>query len=130
VSFFRRSITPQFVLPIGTLLLLLVAGIVYRDISSAQTDGRQALRARAELTSQIVAGGLADALWNMDQSAAKGLLEALHRDGDFLAAAIIDDKGRPVASEGEMPKDDTGVVLTKAPVFHEGKILVPGIRAE
>jgi methyl-accepting chemotaxis protein len=123
VSFFRRSITPQFVLPIGTLLLLLVAGIVYRDISSAQTDGRQALRARAELTSQIVAGGLADALWNMDQSAAKGLLEALHRDGDFLAAAIIDDKGRPVASEGEMPKDDTGVVLTKAPVFHEGKIL-------
>ncbi len=123
MGFVRRSITPQFVLPIGALLLLLIAAIAYREISSAQTEGRQALRARAELTSQIVAGGLADALWNMDEAAAEALLKALRQDSDFVAAAIVDDKGRPVAAEGKMPAEGSSIVLTKAPVLREGKTL-------
>ncbi|MFD1625142.1 methyl-accepting chemotaxis protein [Azospirillum griseum] len=95
-----RTLAMRVVLPIAllvsVLMCLTVVGVAMMNIG----DAREALDDRAELTTRIVASGLTEALWNVDQDAAAAQLAALADDPDYVGSRIVDAKGGVFVSNG------------------------------
>lgn len=88
-----RSLPARIVASICLALLIVTATATAAAISYAGRDARRALADRARQTVALLAGGAAEALWNMDAAAAAALLAPLERDPDFAGARIADADG-------------------------------------
>lgn len=120
MNFISRSILRQFLATTCLLVLVLVGLAVYRNILSAETDGLETLNRRAEVSARVMASGLADPLWNLDVETVAVMIKALREDRDFLAAEVMDSKGKRLVLDGS---EDLGAAAVRlsVPVMHEGK---------
>lgn len=96
-----RSLTIRIVTPIAMLLIVLVIAGVVGLARINSVDGRTAIEQRAQVTTQIIAGGLAAPLWDVDKAAAITQLAGLANDPDYLSSQVMDAKGNPFASHGD-----------------------------
>ena len=121
-KFIRRSFALQFVVPIG-LFLAVVAGLaVYNDISARESEGVGALRSHAKLTAMLEAGSVAVPLWNVDKPGMESAIATLTADPDFVAATVLDDKGKPVVQKGTPPEAKTpGIIESVETIQNEKK---------
>jgi methyl-accepting chemotaxis protein len=99
--FVAKSIALRAVVAIGAPLVVLTALVVYAVAVMSGGDAAQALTDRAQLTSHILAGSAAEALWNLDTRQAGILLETLATDPDYVGSVIRDDTGKVFASHGK-----------------------------
>ncbi|MEY9543147.1 methyl-accepting chemotaxis protein [Bradyrhizobium diazoefficiens] len=117
VGFIRHSLMLRVLLPIGTLLVVLVAcsvlGVSVRDSDAART----ALSAKTKLIADIAARGTADAIWNLDSQLAKASLAALAADPDYVGGELTDDHGKILASDGAREIEAGALVVEKVPVI-------------
>jgi len=97
---FGRSLAIRVVAPIALLLaVLVVVGVmVLTMVNSA--DASRAIEERASVTTQVIAGGLSAALWDVDKAAATQL-SGLANDPDYLKSQVLDAKGKPFVSHGD-----------------------------
>ncbi|MGQ9365673.1 methyl-accepting chemotaxis protein [Azospirillum sp. ST 5-10] len=100
LTLYRRSLAVRVVAPIVLLLLLAVAAAATAIDQANRTTAHAALAERARMTAAALAGGAAEALWNMDTAAADALLAALGEDPDYVGSTLADADGKPFASHG------------------------------
>ncbi len=67
------------------------------NIEVSQGERRQALATRVDLVGAMQAQTLAQALWDYNTAQIEAGLGSMAQDEDFAAAAVLDDKGKPVA---------------------------------
>ncbi|MBP2292789.1 methyl-accepting chemotaxis protein [Azospirillum rugosum] len=114
---YSRSLMARVVVPIAGLLGVIafasMLGAVYMNMASA----RDALAARAQMTTTVLSGGAAEVLWNMDTGVANSMLAALAADPDYSGSTIRGKDGKVFAAHGKPPvaSDDT-IILRTAPV--------------
>lgn len=113
----RGGLTSRLVTPILLLMAsLTVAGAIGLSWSlTAQT--RAAIGDRAKLSTTILSGGLASAMWNVDDQAAIAQLAALSSDPDYVGSSIRDDKGALFAKHGNPDKTGEDIFVETAPVM-------------
>ncbi|WP_244433986.1 sensor histidine kinase [Azospirillum sp. B506] len=92
-------------------LLLGVGLAVAVAISFSSRDARTALEARARQTVALLAGGVGDALWNVDRVAAQAILRPLSEDPDFVGALIIESGGSVFLRLGDAGPSRSGLIV-------------------
>ena len=98
---FGRSLAIRVVAPIALLLaVLVVAGVMVLTMVNT-ADANRAIEERAGVTTQVIAGGLSAALWDVDKEAAETQLSGLANDPDYLKSQVLDAKGKPFVSHGD-----------------------------
>ncbi|MCG5238456.1 methyl-accepting chemotaxis protein [Azospirillum doebereinerae] len=116
LGLYRRSLMVRVIVPIATLLIAIAVGamvsVAYMNMAAART----ALSERAEVTTTVLAGGAAEALWNMDTTAAGALLAALAADPDYLGSAVKNKDGTIFVAHGRTDAKDGAVILRTAPI--------------
>jgi methyl-accepting chemotaxis protein len=115
-GFIGRSLMFRVLLPIGALLVALVAGSVAGMAIEEGAAARAALGAKTKLIADIAARGAADAIWNVDAQLAKASLAALAADPDYIGAALRDDRGQVLASDGVEQAGHGALIVEKVPV--------------
>ena len=118
----------RVLLPIGALLIVLVAGTVVGVAVKEEETARDALTAKAKLIANIAGRGTADAIWNLDAQLAKASLAALAVDPDYVGSVLTDDHGAALASDGDKQARAGAVIVEKVPVVRidQGKQTVVG----
>ena len=118
----------RVLLPIGALLIVLVAGTVVGAAVKDEEAARDALTAKAKLIANIAGRGTADAIWNLDAQLAKASLAALAVDPDYVGSVLTDDHGAALASDGAEQAKAGAVIVEKVPVVRidQGKQTVVG----
>ena len=106
----------RVLLPIGLLLVVIVAGAVVGVAVKDGATAREALSAKAKLIADIVGRGSADAIWNLDAQLAKASLSSLAVDPDYVGSELSDDHGAPVASDGAKTAASGSLIVEKVPV--------------
>jgi methyl-accepting chemotaxis protein len=114
-----RTVAPICVLLSGTIVLA-VLGAVYVTTQ----DARHALEDRARLTVAMLSGGAGEALWNMDESAARALLAPLGQDPDYAGSVLLNQDGKVFARDGQAttPSDGSsarrsdGLIVERLPI--------------
>ena len=127
-GFVRRSLMFRVLLPIGALLVVLVAGSVLGVAVKDSNAARDALSAKAKLIADIAGRGTADAIWNLDAQLAKASLAALAADPDYVGSELTDDHGAALASDGAKEAKTGALIVEKVPVVRidQGKQKVVG----
>ncbi|PWC44321.1 HAMP domain-containing methyl-accepting chemotaxis protein [Azospirillum sp. TSO22-1] len=123
LALYRRSLAFRTVTPIALLLLLTiataVAGIAYVNTASA----RSALGERARMLATALAGGAAEAAWNMDGTATKALLSSLAEDPDYVGSTVRDPSGAVFAAHGRgdasVGGTAGGTIIRSAPLMRQ-----------
>ncbi|MFP5517904.1 MAG: sensor histidine kinase [Alphaproteobacteria bacterium] len=92
-------------------LLLAVGLAVVVAISFSSRDARTALEARARQTVALLAGGVGDALWNVDRVAAQSILHPLSEDPDFVGAVVIERGGSVFLGLGDAGPSRGGLIV-------------------
>lgn len=108
---------------IGLICLPLLAAVclsVVLAITYSGRDARAALEARARQTVALLAGGAADALWNVDQFAAESLLGPLSLDPDFIGVSIIDSEDSIFFKLGDVHSSGTGLIVERTTLVRVG----------
>lgn len=93
------------------MLAVAVAALAAIDFTSRDADA--ALAGRARQIAQMLAGGAAEILWHVDVAAARELILPVARDPDFVAVAILDGDGVPVAALGDLSAAGPGIVAER-----------------
>ena len=119
-----RHLAIRVIAPIAALMAILVLAGVTALTMVNNEDARRALDDRANVTTQVIAGGLAAALWDVDKDAASIQLGGLASDPDYLSSKIFDAKGKlfarhSVAQSG--PQGNTNAGATT--LIHKGNIV-------
>jgi methyl-accepting chemotaxis protein len=115
-SFAGRSLMYRVLLPIGALLVVLVAGSVAGVALKDGAAARTALAAKTKLIADIAGRGTADAIWNLDAQLAKASLAALAADPDYVGSNLTDDHGASLASDGAKTAPSGSLIVEKVPV--------------
>jgi methyl-accepting chemotaxis protein len=103
--------------PIALLMIAMGAVALVALVRMSREDSQAALSERAASTTAVLAGGIARALWDVDQPAAMAALTALAKsDADYAASIIRDDKGNVFAQHGTANGDGHAMVIEKRPV--------------
>lgn len=118
IGLFQKSLLTRTVALVCAPLLIAVALTVLAAIDYSQQDARGALTRRAERTVALLAGGAADALWNLDRPAAVSLLRPVTSDPDFAGVRIVDSYGAVFAAFGTDGPAAPGVLITRVPLLH------------
>src|SRR5579864_7976486 len=114
---FGRSLAIRVVAPIALLLAaLVVAGVIVMNLVNT-ADASRAIEERAGVTTQVIAGGLSAALWDVDKAAAATQLSGLANDPDYLKSQVLDAKGKPFASHGDS-RGRAEALSRKADIVH------------
>ena len=111
-----RSLMSRVLLPIGALLVVLVAGSVAGVAVKESATARDVLAAKTRLVADIAGRGTADAIWNLDAGLAKASLTALAVDPDYVGSALSDDHGAVLASDGATTAGTGALIMVKVPV--------------
>ncbi len=119
LKFVTRSLAMRVVVPIALMVTVMawlaVAGVAKMNMD----DGRASLEDRADVTTRIVAGGLTEALWNVDKDAAASQLAALANDPDYVGSKVVDPKGAVFASNGNAAATGNAILIRKADVVRK-----------
>ncbi|PWC52687.1 methyl-accepting chemotaxis protein [Azospirillum sp. TSO22-1] len=115
----RDRIATRVVAPIALLIALFVVAGSTVVVLTTLRDAEDAIAERARLVTGIIAGGLAEPLWQIDEAAASAQLAALARDADYVGSAVTDAKGKPFVRHGAEAKPGT-LVETAEIVRAEG----------
>ena len=107
----------RVLLPIGALLVVLVAGSVTGVALKDSDAARAALSAKTKLIADIAGRGTADAIWNLDAQLAKASLAALAADPDYVGSELSDDHGALLASDGAKQGPSGELIVEKVPVI-------------
>lgn len=108
-QFRARHIAIRVIVPIAALMTILVLSSVAVLTMVSNQDAHRALADRGRVTTEIIAGGLVAALWDVDKSAAATQLSGLTNDPDYLDSRILDAKGTLFARHG-VAKTDAGTL--------------------
>ncbi|WP_244442611.1 ATP-binding protein [Azospirillum lipoferum] len=108
---FSESLMVRTVGLICLPLLLAVGLAVVVAISFSNRDARTALEARARQTVALLAGGVGDALWNVDRVAAQSILHPLSKDPDFVGAVVFERGGSVFLGLGEVDPPRSGLIV-------------------
>ncbi|WP_452031312.1 sensor histidine kinase [Azospirillum palustre] len=108
---FSESLMARTVGMICLPLLLAVGLAVAVAISFSSRDAQTALEARARQTVALLAGGVGDALWNVDRVAAQAILRPLSEDPDFVGALIIESGGSVFLRLGDAGPSRSGLIV-------------------
>lgn len=120
MDWIRRSIAFGFLVPITALLTIITALAVVAVDDMSRTESNVRLAERARLTSEVLAGGAADALWNIDDRQGGALLAALSADPDYAGSMIRDDSGKIFAAHGDT-EATKGVIAENHPIMRKDK---------
>ncbi|BAI74551.1 two-component sensor histidine kinase (plasmid) [Azospirillum sp. B510] len=94
-------------------LLFAVGLAVAVAISYSSWDSRTALETRARQTVAILAGGVGDALWNVDRPAAQAILRPLSEDPDFVGVVITERGGSVFLALGDSAPAHGGLIIER-----------------
>ena len=111
------SLMLRVLLPIGLLLVVIVAGTVLGVAIKDGIAARESLSAKAKLTADIVSRGSADSIWNLDAQLAKASLSSLAVDSDYVGSELSDDHGTLIASDGAKTTSSGSLIVEKVPVL-------------
>jgi len=127
-SIVARSLMFRVLLPIGALLVVMVAGSVTGVALKDGAAAREALSAKTKLIADIAGRGTADAIWNLDAQLAKASLAALAVDPDYVGSTLSDDHGAAFANDGAKQAGSGALIVEKVPVVRidQGKQTVVG----
>ena len=126
-----RSLMVRVLLPVGALLVVLVAGSVAGVALKDSAAARAALGAKAKLIADIAGRGTPDAIWNVDaamaaqipsiaehrRQLAKASLAALAVDPDYVGSELGDDQGTAFAADGAQQAGSGALIVEKVPVI-------------
>ena len=115
VGFIGHSLMFRVLLPIGLLLVLLVAGSVLGVAVKDSDSARDALSSKAKLIADIAGRGTADAMFNLDAQMAKASLAALAADPDYVGSELSDDHGNVLATDGAKEAKSGSLIVEKVP---------------
>ncbi len=113
----RSSIRLQALVPIGLLLVCLIASTVFMVSHKEKTIAEQGMRDRATLIAAIAARGVSDAVWNLDTRLGLSFLQALSNDPDYVGSEIRDDKDKVFAAHGEADAKSGKIITAKAQIM-------------
>jgi methyl-accepting chemotaxis protein len=115
-----RNLAIRVIAPIAALLAVMVLAGVTSLTMVLNNDAHQALEDRAKVTTEIMAGGLVAALWDVDKDSAATQLGGLGSDPDYLSSQILDAKGGVFARHGT-GTTGSGALIHKADIVrHDG----------
>jgi methyl-accepting chemotaxis protein len=117
VGFIGHSLMFCVLLPIGALLVVVVAGSVLGVAIMDSNTARVALSSKTKLIADIAGRGTADAIWNLDSQLAKASLAALAADPDYVGSELNDDHGKVLASDGAKEVKAGSLIVEKVPVI-------------
>jgi methyl-accepting chemotaxis protein len=109
----QRSIARRLLVPLGLMLVLITVAVVLQVTMMNTGLARANLEEKARLTTEILAGGAAEALWNFDQRQGGALLLSLAADPDYLGSRIVDDQGKVFAEHGAFAHDKQTIVESR-----------------
>ncbi|MBK1838418.1 HAMP domain-containing protein [Azospirillum sp. YIM B02556] len=112
-AFLSGSLMVRTVGMICLPLLFAVGLAVVVAISFSDRDARTALEARARQTVSLLAGGIGDALWNVDRVAAQAILRPLSEDPDFAGAVITESGGAVFLRLGDAVPPQGGLIVER-----------------
>ena len=125
-----RSLMFRVLLPVGALLVVLVAGSVAAVALKDSEAARAALGSKAKLMADIAGRGTADAIWNVDpamaeiptiaehrRQLARASLSALAVDPDYVGSALSDERGTAFAEDGAKQAGAGALIVEKVPVI-------------
>jgi methyl-accepting chemotaxis protein len=116
LTLFRRNLIAQALIPIVAILIAIAACATWGVSALNRKTAEDALRQRADLTTEVMRGAATEVWWNMDKGAAQGLLTALNGDPDFVGAALIGTDKKVFVEEGVTDADDSEVIRVAKPV--------------
>lgn len=101
-------------------LLVAVCLAVLVAISYLSRDAGMALEARARQTVSLLAGGIGDALWNVDRLATRAILSPLSQDPDFDGVTVFDTDGSIFFRQGNVGPPAPGSIVERMPLTRSG----------
>ena len=107
----KRSMAAQIVTPLCILIAIAVTISVAISLQRQRADGTRALQERMDVLDRTLAAGLADTMYDLNFEAVPALLHPLAQDPAFVAAVVMDDRGKAIAAEGTMPAADAKDIL-------------------
>ncbi|MGQ9370913.1 HAMP domain-containing protein, partial [Azospirillum sp. A39] len=113
---FRDRIAARVVFPIALLIAVCVAAATTAVALVNVADARAAIVGRTTLVTRIIAGGLAEPMWQIDEAAAAGQLAALAGDGDYVGSVVYDAKGAPFVRDGAAFDGSPSVLVETADI--------------
>jgi methyl-accepting chemotaxis protein len=112
-----RSLMLRVLLPVGALLVALIAAAVVGVGVKDSEAAREALSAKTKLIADIASHGTVEAIWNLDTPSAKASLAALAADPDYIGSELSDERGTVLASDGAKTASSGTLIVEKAPVI-------------
>jgi methyl-accepting chemotaxis protein len=116
-GFVGRSLMLRVLLPIGALLVAMIAASVFGIAAKNSEAARSALSSKTKLIADIAGRGTTDAIWNMDAQLAKASLAALAADPDYVGSELSDDRGKILATDGAREATSGSLIVEKVPVI-------------
>lgn len=117
----RCSLMLRVLLPVGGLLVAVVAGSVIGVLIKDRETARTALSIKTKLIAEIAGRSAADILWNLDATAGRELLRALAVDPEYVGSAIIDDRGDVFVANGAQFSESGSMIAEKVRVVRNDK---------
>ncbi|KAA0594047.1 methyl-accepting chemotaxis protein [Azospirillum lipoferum] len=111
-----RTLAMRVVVPIALMVTIISATGIAAVVTVNREDARTALEDRAAVTVRVIAGGLAEPLWNVDAESAAAQLAALANDPDYLGSRVLDPKGQVFAKSGDVSDGDPSVLVRRADI--------------
>ena len=111
----------RVLLPVGGLLVAVVAGSVIGVLIKDRETARTALSIKTKLIAEIAGRSAADILWNLDATAGRELLAALAVDPEYVGSAVIDDRGDVFVANGAKFPESGSIIAEKVPVIRNDK---------
>lgn len=121
INLVRCSLMLRVLLPVGGLLVAVVAGSVIGVLIKDRETARTALSIKTKLIAEIAGRSAADILWNLDATAGRELLAALAVDPEYVGSAVIDDRGDVFVANGAKFPESGSMIAEKVPVIRNDK---------
>jgi len=115
----RSSLLLSTLAPIGLLLAVFITLVVTALFIRGKENAVEALRDRVELAAESMAIAVEDALWNVDEKAARGRLSALSADPDYLDSFLLDDQNREFTTHSAAVNADPGITVERPVIRNE-----------
>ena len=121
VNLVRCSLMLRVLLPVGGLLVAVIAGSVVGVVIKDRETARTALSIKTRLIAEIAGRSAADIIWNLDAAAGRELLAALAVDPEYVGSAIIDDRGDVFVANGAKSPEVGSLIAERVPVIRTDK---------
>ncbi|MBP2293710.1 methyl-accepting chemotaxis protein [Azospirillum rugosum] len=116
VQLLGRTLALRVVVPIAVMVTAISCAGIAAVVAMNRGDARIALEDRASVTVRVIAGGLAEPMWNVDKESAAAQLAALANDPDYVGSRITDPKGKVFASSGDLSAADSSNLVRRADI--------------